>query len=108
MKKLNKQDLIDYIAKENDNLNGTQSKAAVNAVLEGIVGLLGDTAAEETPDEKGMVVVLSLVGFGNFKVKHKAEQEHRNPHNGEKAVKPAHNSPSFTPGKALKEYVSGQ
>ena len=70
------------------------SDKAVAAVLDAITETL---AAGEK---------VSLVGFGTFEVKERAEREGINPRTKEKIVIPASKLPSFKAGKALKEEVS--
>lgn len=48
---------------------------------------------------------VSLVGFGTFEVKSRAERPGRNPKTGEAMTIPAARVPVFRAGKALKEAV---
>ncbi len=46
---------------------------------------------------------ISLVGFGTFDVKERAERKGRNPQTGQEITIAAAKIPSFKPGKALKD-----
>ena len=46
---------------------------------------------------------VQLIGFGTFKVNHRASRYGRNPKTGEEIRIAEANVPSFTPGKALKD-----
>lgn len=48
---------------------------------------------------------VSLVGFGTFEVRTRAERQGRNPKTGEEITIPAARVPAFRAGKALKEAV---
>ena len=50
---------------------------------------------------------ISLVGFGTFAVKERAERTGRNPQTGQEITIAAAKVPSFKPGKALKDAVNG-
>ena len=89
---MNKTDLVDAIAQSAD-LNKTQAKAALEATLNAISEAL----------KKGDSV--QLVGFGTFKVSHRAERIGRNPQTSAEITIPATNVPAFTAGKSLKEAV---
>ncbi len=49
---------------------------------------------------------VSLVGFGSFVVKERAERNGRNPQTGETMVIAASRQVSFRPGKALKDQIN--
>ncbi|MGA6829284.1 HU family DNA-binding protein [Nitrospira sp. NS4] len=90
---MNKQDLIEAIAKHAD-----LSKASATRALEGAL------SAIKTSLKKKQNV--SLVGFGTFKVGSRAARTGRNPRTG-KAIKiKAAKIPKFKPGKALKDSVN--
>ena len=55
--------------------------------------------------ERGEVV--SIVGFGSFSVKDRAERVGRNPRTGQPVVIEARRMPRFKPAKALCEVVTG-
>jgi DNA-binding protein HU-beta len=46
---------------------------------------------------------VTLVGFGTFKVVHRAARKARNPQTGEAIDVPAKTVPKFKPSKAMKE-----
>lgn len=90
---MNKTQLIDAIAAKSE-LPKTQAKAALEATLESITGALKDS------DQ------VQLIGFGTFKVNHRAARTGRNPKTGEEIQIKAANVPAFVAGKALKESVN--
>ncbi len=89
---MTKTDLIAAVA-EKTGLKKKDAEAAVAAVL--------STVAETLA--KGEKV--SLVGFGTFEVKERAERDGRNPFTGEAIKIAASKRPVFTAGKALKDQV---
>lgn len=89
---MNKTQLVDAIAAKAD-LTKTQAKAALEEVLSGITLSL----KEGDP--------VQLVGFGTFKVSHRAARTGRNPQTGKEIQIAAANVPSFVAGKALKDAV---
>jgi len=91
---MNKSELIDAIA-SHANLNKAQAGQA----------LAGITSVIESALKNGEAV--SLVGFGNFEVKERAERKGRNPQTGAEITIAAAKSPGFKPGKALKDAVNG-
>lgn len=91
---MHKSELIDAMA-SHANLN----KAEAGRGLEGIIGAI------ENALKNGDSV--SLVGFGNFEVKERAERKGRNPQTGAEITISAAKVPGFKPGKALKEAVNG-
>lgn len=72
-------------------------KVEANAFVEAFV----ETVQEELV--KGGDV--TLVGFGKFSVRERAERVGRNPQTDEKLVIPAHKVPVFKAGKLLKDSV---
>jgi len=48
---------------------------------------------------------VSLIGFGTFNVRARAERKGKNPQTGAEMVIPASNTAGFKPGKALKDLV---
>ncbi|MDV2856313.1 MULTISPECIES: nucleoid-associated protein HU-alpha [Oceanimonas] len=90
---MNKTQLVDAIAAKAD-LNKTQAKAALEEVLNGITQSL----KEGDP--------VQLVGFGTFKVNHRAARTGRNPQTGQEIQIAAANVPAFVAGKALKDAVN--
>jgi DNA-binding protein HU-beta len=89
---MTKTDLIAAVA-EKTGLKKKDAEAAVSAVL--------STVAENLA--KGEKV--SLVGFGTFEVKERAERDGRNPSTGESIKIAASKRPVFTAGKALKDQI---
>ena len=90
---MNKKDLINHIA-EHADVNKVQASAALNAIVEGITSTLADG------DD------VTLVGFGTFKITHRAARKGRNPKTGEEIQIAASKSPTFKAGKELKETVN--
>ncbi|MDU5859244.1 MAG: nucleoid-associated protein HU-alpha [Escherichia coli] len=88
---MNKTQLIDVIA-EKAELSKTQAKAALESTLAAITESLKGDAVQ-------------LVGFGTFKVNHRAERTGRNPQTGKEIKIAAANVPAFVSGKALKDAV---
>jgi DNA-binding protein HU-beta len=90
---MNKAELIEAIA---DAADMTKSDAgrALDAMLEAVTTALrkGDT--------------VSLVGFGSFAVKERAERQGRNPQTGNSITIKAAKIPSFKAGKALRDAVN--
>ncbi len=89
---MNKTQLINSIAEKAD-LSKAQAKSALEATLESVT---------ETLKEGDQV---QLIGFGTFKVNHRAARPGRNPKTGEEIQIAAANVPAFVAGKALKESV---
>jgi DNA-binding protein HU-beta len=89
---MNKPELIDAIA-SHSNLTKADAGRALDALIKTIESTLkaGDSIA--------------LVGFGTFDVKERAERTGRNPQTGQPITIAASKSPSFKPGKALKDAV---
>ena len=89
---MNKAELINAIV-EKSELSKKDADAALTAVLEAIKEALkaGDK--------------VSLVGFGTFSVKERAEREGKNPAPGETITIAACKVPSFAAGKALKDAI---
>ncbi|MCE1768090.1 DNA-binding protein HU-alpha, partial [Enterobacter hormaechei] len=87
---MNKTELVDAIA-ESTELTKAQAKAALESTLNAITESLkaGDS--------------VQLVGFGTFKVNHRAERTGRNPQTGKEITIAAANVPAFSAGKALKD-----
>jgi DNA-binding protein HU-beta len=89
---MNKSELIDAVAKSAD-----LSKAAAARA----VGVLFDAIAKglKTGD------VITLVGFGTFRVSARAARKGRNPQTGKEIMIKATKVPVFRAGKALKDAV---
>ncbi|MCB2262480.1 MAG: HU family DNA-binding protein [Candidatus Thiosymbion ectosymbiont of Robbea hypermnestra] len=89
---MNKSELIDAMASAADI-----SKSAAGRALEGLVDAVATTLKEgET---------VSIIGFGTFSVKERAERTGRNPQTGETIKIAASRTPAFKAGKALKDAV---
>lgn len=86
---MNKTQLIDVIA-DKAELSKTQAKASTLAAI---------TESLKEGD------AVQLVGFGTFKVNHRAERTGRNPQTGKEIKIAAANVPAFVSGKALKDAV---
>jgi DNA-binding protein HU-beta len=91
---MNKADLITAIA-EHSQL----SKADAGRALDGLLGAIEKTLAAGDS--------ITLVGFGTFAVKERAERTGRNPQTGNEITIAAAKLPSFKAGKALKDAVNG-
>ena len=90
---MNKQELIDAVAKSADI-----SKAAAGRALDGAI------AAIKVSLKKGQGV--TLVGFGTFYIGKRAARSGRNPRTGASIKIKAAKVPKFRPGKALKDSVN--
>lgn len=90
---MKKTELIDAIAEKAD-LSKSQAKAALEASLDAI------TESLKTGDQ------VQLIGFGTFKVNHRAARTGRNPQTGAEIEIAAANVPAFVAGKALKDAVN--
>ena len=90
---MNKQELIDAIAKSADI-----SKAAAGRALDAAV------SAIKVSLKKGQLV--TLVGFGTFYVGKRAARSGRNPRTGAAIEIKAAKVPKFRAGKALKDSVN--
>lgn len=90
---MNKAELIEAIAEAAD-LTKVEAGRALDGLVDAITNALknGDT--------------VSLVGFGSFLVKERAERQGRNPQSGESITIAAAKIPSFKAGKALKDAVN--
>jgi DNA-binding protein HU-beta len=87
---MNKKELIANIA-ELVELSTQESERAVNAFTDAISQELA----------KGGSV--SLIGFGTFQIKERAERTGRNPQTGEAITIAASKTPGFKAGKTLKD-----
>lgn len=91
---MTKPELVDTVA-EKTGMKKKDAATAVDAVLDTI---------EETLRGKEQV---SLVGFGTFDVRARAERVGRNPRTGEQITIPASEVCVFRPGRKLREAVGG-
>jgi DNA-binding protein HU-beta len=90
---VNKSELIDAVAAGADI-----SKAAAGRALDAMIDAV--TKALKDGDQ------VSLVGFGTFLVRDRAERTGRNPQTGKEITIKAAKNPSFKAGKALKDAVN--
>jgi len=90
---MNKAELIEAIAKKAE-LSKKDSEKALNAAVEAI------TAALKDGDK------VSMVGFGTFETKIRAERIGRNPKTKEEIKIAATRVPGFKAGKALKDAIA--
>ena len=88
---MNKADLVNEVAKVVKTKK--EAQAAVDRVLSTITGAL----------RRGDVV--TLVGFGTFKVQERKARQGRNPQTGAPMYIEARKVPKFVAGKALKDAV---
>jgi DNA-binding protein HU-beta len=91
---MNKSELVEQIA-QSAELTKADAEKALNATTDAITAELKNGGS------------LSLVGFGTFQVKDRAERSGRNPQTGASITIPASKMPGFKPGKGLKEAVNG-
>ena len=90
---MNKTELVSAIAKDAD-----VTKQTAQRVLDSTIKSISEALS------KGDSV--SLVGFGTFQVRERAERQGRNPKTGEPMTINASKNPSFKAGKLLKESVN--
>lgn len=90
---MNKAELIDIIA-DNADISKASAGRALDAVTDAIAGALKN-------DDQ-----VTIVGFGTFAVRERAERSGRNPRTGETITIKASKIPGFKAGKALKDAVN--
>ncbi len=90
---MNKAELIESIADTAD-ISKASAGRALDAAIESITKVL----------KKGNTV--TLVGFGTFSVRKRAQRMGRNPRTGEEIKIKASKVPGFKPGKALKDAIN--
>ncbi len=90
---VNKSELIDAIAKHAD-----LSKASAGKALDGALSAIKATLKKKQ--------TVALVGFGTFRVSHRAARVGRNPRTGKALKIKAAKVPKFKPGKALKDALN--
>ena len=90
---MNKSELIDAIA-ASAGLTKADAGRAIDATIAEITKAL-------KKDES-----VTLVGFGTFKVTHRAARNGRNPRTGAELKIAARKAPSFSAGKTLKDAVN--
>jgi DNA-binding protein HU-beta len=91
---MNKAELINSIA-EHAKLSKVDAGKALDALT---------TTISNTLKAGGSI---SLVGFGSFEVKERAERPGRNPQTGQEITIAATKVPAFKAGKTLKDVVNG-
>ena len=89
---MNKSELIDAVASAADI-----SKAAAGRAIDGMTDAIG--GALKQGDQ------VTLVGFGTFSVRDRAERKGRNPQTGEEITIKAAKIPAFKAGKGLKDTI---
>lgn len=89
---MNKPELMRAVSEKAD-ISQTKAGLVINAITDAVTHALAAGDA------------VSLVGFGTFEVKSRAERPGRNPKTGEAMTIPAARVPAFRAGKALKEAV---
>jgi DNA-binding protein HU-beta len=95
---MNKAELIEAIANDDNVVTAKLTKADVARVLDATIEAITEALS------KGDAV--SLVGFGSFVVKERAERQGRNPQTGDSITIEAAKIPAFRAGKALKDAVN--
>jgi DNA-binding protein HU-beta len=90
---MNKADLVTRMSEKSD-----LSKKDTEKVLDAFVECVGEILAEGDR--------ISLIGFGSFEVKERAERKGRNPQTNKEIVIPAGKAPVFKVGKSLKDAVN--
>ena len=93
-KPVGKLDLAKCLVEKEHYSSVKEAAKAIDAVLDGLETSLKDGGK------------VSLVGFGNFEVKHRPERQGHNPSNGKPMVIKASNSVNFKVSKGLKEAVN--
>jgi DNA-binding protein HU-beta len=91
---MNKFQLVDAIAAKTSSTK-KDAEAALNAFMEVVM----DTVAEGDK--------VTLVGFGTFEARDRAERQGRNPQTGETMTIPATRATVFVAGKTFKDIVTG-
>ncbi len=91
---MNKGELVDAIAIK-ANVTKKEADAVLSAAIEAIV------EAVSSGDK------VTLVGFGSFEKRDRAQREGRNPKTGETMTIAATSVPGFSAGKLFKEKVAG-
>jgi DNA-binding protein HU-beta len=91
---MNKGELVDAIATK-ANVTKKEADAVLSATIDTIV------EAVASGDK------VTLVGFGSFEKRNRAQREGRNPKTGETMTIAATSVPGFSAGKLFKEKVAG-
>jgi DNA-binding protein HU-beta len=87
---MNKSDFVSFIAEKN-GCTKTESERMLNIITDSIL--------ESLATGRG----ISLVGFGAWKIKHRAARKGRNPKTGAEMNIPAYNQVVFSAGKTMKD-----
>jgi len=90
---MTKSELIELIARKQDQFSQKDVELAINHIIEVMIDSL---AAGER---------IEIRGFGSFSIHHRQPRIGRNPKTGEKVSLPARRVPHFKPGKLLRERV---
>ena len=90
---INKKDLIEIIAKEQDQLPYRDIELSVKTIIESMVNSL----------KKGQRI--EIRGFGSFSLRYRKSRVGRNPKSGQSVNIEERYVPHFKPGKSLKERV---
>lgn len=90
---MNKAELVDAVA-EKAQVTKKEADAVITALVDSVMEAVAD----------GQKV--TLVGFGTFEPRSRAEREGRNPKTGETMKIPASTVPAFSAGKGFKEKVA--
>lgn len=91
---MNKSDLIDFVATNEDVTSKASAKRIVDALVDKIVESIGSGSD------------LSIAGLGTFYVVAREAREGRNPQTGEPLSIPAKKVPKFRASSKLKEAVN--
>jgi len=89
---MNKEELVEHVAAATG-----ETKKQVTVLLDAVLATIGQALQRE---EK-----VTLVGFGTFQVRRRAERDGRNPRTGAKIRIPPRKVPAFTAGKDLKAEI---
>jgi DNA-binding protein HU-beta len=90
---MNKGELVDAVAAKT-NITKKQADEVISAFLSVVTEAVAN-------GEK-----VTLIGFGSFERRERAEREGRNPKTNEPMTIPATKVPAFSPGKQFKEKVA--
>ena len=90
---MNKTELIKQMA----TISGLTQAQAGNAL---------DALCTVVADELGAGGEVSVMGFGTFAVRHRAERQGRNPKTGEAVTIPSRHTVKFKAGKGLRDAVA--
>jgi len=100
---MNQKELVKAVAADVNKKYDTAKKSHVS---EATVGDVIKSFTTVTTEALAQGKNVQIVGFGSFKVAHRAATTGRNPATGEAINIPAKNVPKFKPGKAFKDAVN--